>query len=271
MRGTSAATLEAVRTGFEPALRAAGRDAATLGAQLFAFVDALDSSGSLRRALSDPARTGADKAALVRGLVGATADPRVVTVLEAFAAGRWSCEEDLVVAIETLAADAVLASAQADGQLERVEDELFRLDRVLVGQRELRRALTDRAATAVRREGLVHGLLDGTLLPATVQLVARGAKAPRGRTMSTMLSLMGRLAARRRQRLVATVTAATPLTAEQSARLVAALERSYGRSVQLNVAIDPEVLGGLRVQVGPEVVDSTVQSRLDDARRRLAG
>ncbi|HRA51534.1 F0F1 ATP synthase subunit delta [Actinotalea sp.] len=271
MRGTSAASLEAVRTGFEPALRAAGGDAATLGAQLFAFVDALDSSGSLRRALSDPARSGADKAGLVRGLVGRTADPRVVTVLEAFAGGRWSREEDLVVAIETLAADAVLASAQAAGLLEQVEDELFRLDRVLIGQRELRRAVTDRAATPERRENLVHGLLDGRLLPATVQLVSRGARAPRGRTMSTMLSLMGRLAARRRQRLVAEVTSAAPLSAAQAARLTALLERSYGRAVQLNVAIDPEVLGGLRVQVGPEVVDSTVLSRIDDARRRLAG
>jgi len=271
MRGTSAASLDAVTVGFAPVLRAAGTEASALGAELFSVVDALDSAGSLRRALSDPARSGADKAGLVRHLLSATADPRTVAVVADLATARWSCEEDLVVGLETLAADAVLAAAEAAGELEQVEDQLFRLDRVLVGQRDLRRAVTNLSATAERRERLVHTLLDGTVLPATVQLVARGARAPRGRTMSTMLSLMGRLAARRRHRLVAAVTAAAPLSAEQSTRLAALLERTHGRPVQLNVAIDPDMIGGLRVQVGPEVVDSTVLGRLDDARRLLAG
>lgn len=270
MRGSSAASLEAVRAGFEPALRAAGAEASTLGGQLFTVVDALDSSGSLRRALSDPARTGSQKADLVAQLLTGF-DPRVVAVTAELARGRWSCEEDLVVAVETLAADAVLAGAQATGHLEQVEDELFRLDRVLIGQRELRRALTDRAATGDRREQLAHSLLDGRAHPATAQLVARGARAPRGRTMSTMLSIMGRLAARRRQLLVASITSAAPLSAAQRERLAAILERTYGRGVQLNIAIDPQVLGGLRVQVGAQVVDSTVLGRLEDARRRLAG
>ena len=49
------------------------------------------------------------------------------------------------------------------------------------------------------------------------------------------------------------------------------LEQTYGRAVKLNISLDPDVLGGLRIQVGQEVVDSTVAARLDDARRRLAG
>lgn len=270
MRGSSAAALETVRVALEPVLTAAGADAGAIGAQLFAVVDALDSSGSLRRALSDPARSGDDKEALVRQLLGG-ADPRAVGVVAGLVRGRWSSEEDLVVAVETLAAQAVLAAAQAEGRLEQVEDELFRLDRVLIGQRELRRSLTDRGAGADRRERLAHDLLDGRVHPATAQLVARGARAPRGRTMSAMLSIMGRIAARRRELLVAAVTSAAPLTQAQTDRLAQILERAYGRGVTLNVAIDPEVLGGLRVQIGSQVVDSTVLGRLEDARRRLAG
>lgn len=271
MRGTSAASLDQVSLAFEPTLRAAGKDAATLGAQLFAVLDALDSSGSLRRALSDPARSGDDKAGLARGLLSGKVDDRVVEVVAAVGRARWTSEADLTEAVEQIAADAVLASAQSAGTLERVEDELFRFDRTLVGQRDLRRSLTDRRAPAASRGTLVHALLDGKVEPATLELVVRAATAPRGRTMATMLSLLGRLAARRREMLIASITSASPLSAAQTARLTSVLTSAYGRPVQLNVAVDPDVLGGLRVQVGSQVVDSTVLSRIDDARRRLAG
>lgn len=271
MRGTSAASLRGVSTGFEPVLRAAGDQAATLGAQLHAVVDALDSSGSLRRALSDPSRDPAAKAGLVTGLLGGKVDDRVTEAVAALARARWSAESDLVEAVDELATDAVLASAQASGTLEQVEDELFRFERVLAGQRDLRRALTDRAAAAADRGALARRLLEGRVQPATLQLVERLAIAPRGRSVSAHLAAIGDLAARRRQRLVATVTVAAPPTTAQTDRLSGLLERAYGRAVQLNVSVDPEVVGGMRIQVGDEVVDSTVLARLDDARRRLAG
>ena len=271
MRSTSAASLESVAAGFEPVLRAAGADATTLGGQMFAVVDALDSSGSLRRAVTDPSRSADAKARLVTEMLSGKADDRVVEVVSAFARVRWSAEADLTEALEQVATDAVLAAAQSAGTLERVENELFRLDRMLVGQRELRRALTDRSVSPELRGTLVRDLLADKVDPATRQLVERAAVAPRGRTMTAMLAALGRLAARRREMLVAVVTAAAPLSAAQSARLTQLLERTYGRAVQLNFSVDPEVMGGLRVQVGPEVVDSTMIARLDDARRTLAG
>lgn len=271
MRGTSAASLASTSTAFEPVLRDAGADGATFGEQLFSLVDALDASGSLRRALSDPSRSGQDKADLVATLLGDRFDPRVVDVVSSLARGRWSSEADLVEAVERVAADSVLAAAQAAGVLEQVEDELFRLDRILVGERDLRRALVDRAAPADRRGALVRDLLGSQVHPITLQLAERAAVAPRGRSLSATLALLGRLAAERRERLVASVTSATVLTTQQSGRLEALLEGIYGRPVQLNISVDPEVIGGIRMQVGSEVVDSTVRSHLDDVRRRLAG
>ncbi|WP_182111650.1 MULTISPECIES: F0F1 ATP synthase subunit delta [unclassified Actinotalea] len=271
MRGTSASSAQRVATGFEPVLRAAGTDASALGAQLFAVVDALDSSGSLRRALSDPSRQADDKAALVQGLLRGKVDERVVEAVAAFARARWSAESDLVDALEEAAFDALLASAQAEGRLEQVEDELFRFERALVGQRDLRRALTERAAAPRARGALVRQLLGGKVSAQTLQAVERLAVAPRGRSVTVLLGLVGRLAARRRQRLVAAVFVAVPPTVAQTERLSGLLERAYGRPVQLNVSVDPQVIGGMRVQVGDEVVDSTVLARLDDARRRLAG
>ena len=271
MRGISAASLKAVAREFEPVLVAAGTQGTILGAQLFAVVDALDSSTSLRGALSDPARTGDAKAGLVVGLLSGKMDDRVVGVLSSFARARWASENDLPEAVEQVAADAVLAAAQSTGTLELVEDEIFRFGRLLVGQRDLRRALTDRGAPAESRAALVHRLLAGKVRPITLQLVERAAFAPRGRTMASMLGLLGRLAARRRELLIALITAASAFSPEQVDRLTALLERTYGRPVQLNVLIDPEVVGGLRMEVGSEVVDATLLARLDEARRRMAG
>jgi len=79
------------------------------------------------------------------------------------------------------------------------------------------------------------------------------------------------LAATRRQRYVAYVTAPGPLTEQQETRLAATLARIYGRTVSLQVAVDPQLLGGLVVRVNDEVIDGSVLSRLSTIRQRLAG
>lgn len=271
MRRTSQVSLDAVAAGFEPVLSAAGPQAGTLGEQLFAVVDALDGSSTLRRALSDPARDGDAKAALVAGLLAGRADERVVEVLGAVARSRWSSEGDVADAVEQLAADAVLAGAQNAGDLEKVEEELFRIVRLLAGQRDLRRALGDRQASPQARAELARRVLGGSTHPATLQLVVRAAVAPRGRGIVASLTELERLVAARRRKLVAAVTSAQPLTKAQSARLATLLETAYGRSVQLNSSVDPDVVGGLRIEIGSDVVNATVLSRIDDVRRRLAG
>ena len=70
---------------------------------------------------------------------------------------------------------------------------------------------------------------------------------------------------------VATVRVAAPAVRGRAPRLAAALTRQYGREVHLNVVVDPELIGGIRVEIGDDVIDGTVVNRLDEARRRLAG
>jgi F-type H+-transporting ATPase subunit delta len=104
----------------------------------------------------------------------------------------------------------------------------------------------------------------------TQVLARRAAVAPRGRRYVATLGHIGDLVAARRSRTVATVTTAADLGTAQRERLADILARAYGREMQVQVLVDPHVLGGLRVQVGPEVIDATVLARLADARRRLA-
>ncbi|MDN4471767.1 F0F1 ATP synthase subunit delta [Demequina zhanjiangensis] len=268
MRGTSQASRDAVLREFEPVANAAGADAMTLGSQLFVVVDALDGSGSLRRALTDPARDADAKSVLVKQLFGGF-DPRVVDAVTSFAGRRWSEEADLAVAVEDAGVEALLAAAQANGTLDTVEEELFAMQRILEGDRDLLVALSNRSASREVRLELLEGILKGRLDAVTRALLHRAVEKVRGQRLITTLKAYVQAAAARRGRLLASVVSAVELSAAQRTRLHSILSSAYGREVQLNVAVDPEVLGGIKVQVGTEVVDGTVLARLDEARRRL--
>ncbi|WP_334168968.1 F0F1 ATP synthase subunit delta [Timonella senegalensis] len=270
MRGTSQASLNAISDRFESDLQAAGQDALTIGEQLFVVVDALDSSGALRRSLADPSRSGEDKAALVRSVLSGGFDATTVSIMEAVAEAHWSSEADLVDAVSLLAINAHLVAAQMRGVLETVESELFIVTRALQGQREVRQALSDDSTEPSRRVKLLEQLLTGRADPVTVALATRATAKPRGERFVPALARVGDMAAARRSRKVAYVSTSHALSDAQINRLESLLTSAYGADMQLNVTVDPAVVGGLRIQVGSDVIDSTMLTRLADAKRRLA-
>lgn len=74
-------------------------------------------------------------------------------------------------------------------------------------------------------------------------------------------------AAAQKNRVVATVRVARPLTTDQTERLRAALTRQVGRDVAIQEIVDETLLGGVRVELGHEVIEGTVAARLEEARR----
>ena len=86
-----------------------------------------------------------------------------------------------------------------------------------------------------------------------------------------MVDELCNLAAAQRDRVVAEVRVAAPIDDAQAQRLAAALSELKGRQVRLNVAVDPTILGGVLVTVGDEVIDGTIASRLEEARRAVIG
>jgi F-type H+-transporting ATPase subunit delta len=270
MRGTSLAARDEVLSAFDPVATAAGTEGITLAEQLFAAVDALDGSGSLRRALTDPGRDADDKASLVSSLFDSY-DARVVSVVSDLASARWSADSDLAAAIEDAGGLALLAVAQSTGVLHAVEEQLFLFERALMSSRELLTSLGDSSVAVGGRLGVLDDVLRGKVEPVTYALVARKVAAPRGVRLLNALRELVNLAAERSNLMVVSVTAAIELSSAQRKRLASILKETYGRDMQVNVAVDPAVLGGMKIQVGSEVVDGTVVARLADARRRLVG
>lgn len=226
----------------------------------------------MRRALSDPARAGADRAALLRGLLGQQVSEPTRELLDTLVAGRWSAPSELLDGCEQLGVQALLASAAggAGAGLAEVEDELFRFGQVVAGDRALAAALGDRSVPAQHRATLADSLLVRRATEVTVQLVRAALGGFGGRSIGGALTRLVELAAQRRERSVAYVTAATPLTEDEERRLGAALSARYGRGVSVKTTVDPAVLGGVRVQIGADLYDGTVARRLAQARTALA-
>jgi F-type H+-transporting ATPase subunit delta len=251
--------------------RSTAADLGGLADQLAAVTDLLDRQGPLRRSLADPSAEPDRRSALFERVLGGRLDARTLDLLRPLVRARWSAPRDLTDAVETLSRRAALGVAERSGTLDDVEDELFRFSRILEAQSGLRQALEDRATPAQGRVGLLDRLLGGKVDPTTRRLLDQTVSALRGRSLDRALSELVELAAARRQRYVAYVTAPGPLTAQQETRLAATLARIYGRTVSLQVAVDPQLLGGLVVRVNDEVIDGSVLSRLSTVRQRLAG
>lgn len=270
MRGSSRAAAVSGGKAFDAAL-AGGADRARLGEDLFAVTAVLDGSATLRRALTDTAREGEQKQALAERLLSGKVSPEALVVVRDLVGQRWATDRDLTDTLEELAAQAFLAGAEAAGRIDAVEDELFRFERIVAGNPELRDTLTNRQADVEGKSEIVRELLEGKVSAETVRLARQAVLAPRGRKLDRILAGYLTLAARRREQLTAVVTVAHELSAQQRERLATALQGIYAKPVLLQVVLDPRVVGGIRVQIGDEVVDGTVVRRLDAVRRDLAG
>lgn len=270
MIGASREALAAGRQNLEGLTDSTSVDAAKLAEELTAVTVLLDREVSLRRVLTDPSRSGQDKAQLVSSLLTGQVSGETIDLVSGLVRSRWSGARDLVDAVEELAAYAEVIAAEKAGVLDDVEDELFRFGRVVSGSNELRSALTEPKAGAAPKAALIK-LLGGRANAGTVRLVTALVNAPRGRSLEQGLESYSKLAAARRGRVVALVTTAVPLSDGQKERLSGALGRLYGRQVHLNIDVDPEVVGGVRVQIGDEIIDGTVSSRLEGARQSLEG
>lgn len=268
MQAGSAKSLTTVLDATEDQLRA-GADPIALGDDLYAVTAALDSEGALRRVLTEPAVAAEAKQALMRSLLEDKIGEPALSVVGAALGRRWSRGRDLADALERAGITAQVAKAEQTDQLDNLEDDLFRFGRIVEAEPGLRDALADAATPLAGRRELLHQLLDGKVSESTLKLLDQ-AVTGRHRTLSATLAYFQTLAATRRRRLVATAWVAAPLSEEHKQRLARALSEQYSREIHLNVIVDPHVLGGVRVVIGDEVIDSTVETRLAQAYRRLA-
>ena len=255
------------------ALRAAlaGSDsvAATTGSELFAAVAVLDDQRSLRVALADVSVPGSARAELSERVFGGKVSAATLAVLTTAVAQDWSRTADLVGTLVLLGQEALLASAADSGRLDAVEDELFRLGRIIADNPDLEQALSDRSKPADAKSELIGRLLTGKAEPIT-QTLAEQVVTRQRTGVGAAFDELSDLAAARRDQIVAHVRAAVAVQPQQRERLANSLQRIYGKPVTVHVEVDPSLLSGLVVRVGDDVIDGSATGRLERLRRTLS-
>ncbi|HZZ95413.1 MAG TPA: F0F1 ATP synthase subunit delta [Jatrophihabitantaceae bacterium] len=243
---------------------------AGLADELYSIGGLLTKQPRLRRRMADPASSAEARKALAEHLLQGRVSASALSVAGEAVSQRWSTAWDLVDALEASGDDVLLAAAEKAGVIDEVEDELFRFERIIDAESGLATLLDEVTASTERRVGLLEQVLGGKVHALTLALVRHAVVAQRKRSVRLALDDLIEAAGVRRERYVARVISAVPMTDHQQGALADQLSQLYGRRIEVRYAIDPSIRGGLVVRVGDEIIDGSVAARLAQIRNAFA-
>ena len=272
MRSASRDALTAVVERFTSMAASLSTDElSTLADELTAVDKLLLREPILARHLAEATGETAAKQQMLQKLLGTRVGANALEVLNTAVSVRWSKTPDLVEAIEHVARLALLTRADRENQAEEVAEQLFRFGRILDSQPRLASLLGDYSQSGEQRVALLRSVLGqaaGTNSTASA-LLAQTVQLLRGDRADEAVGELAELAVAHRGEVVAEVGAAAELSGAQRRRLTEVLTRIYHHPVSVQLTVDPDLLGGLVVAVGDEVIDGTLSSRLAAAETKL--
>ena len=247
-------------------------DLGTLADELVAVGSLLLREPALARHLAEANGEFDAKRQLVSRVFGGRVGSSTIDLIQAAVSVRWSKTEDMVTALEHVSRLSLLAKAQREGQADEVAEQLFRFGRIIETQPQLTALLGDFSQPAAERVSLLRNVLDRSstsVNPTAAALVTHTVELLRGERADEAVQDLAELAVSSRGEIVAQVSAAAPLSDGQRRRLTEILSRIYHTPVSLQLIVNPELIGGLAVAVGDEVIDGTLSSRLEAAATKL--
>jgi F-type H+-transporting ATPase subunit delta len=167
---------------------------------------------------------------------------------------------------------ALLELADERKQLDPVAEELRGIKAMIAESADLRRLIRSPLFTRVQQSQAMAAILDkagvGDLTRRFVLLVAQNRRLF---ALDRMIAAYLAELARRRGEITAQVTSATTLNDEQHRALVETLRNQVGAKVQVEVNVDPSLIGGLIVRVGSRMIDNSIRSKLQRLQLAMKG
>ncbi len=169
-------------------------------------------------------------------------------------------------------ATALFELASEKKALPQVEESLAGLAAALAESDDLKALTTDPSVTRDDAKKAVAAVAKKMKLDAlTANTLGVLADNRRLSELGAVAAAFQTLAADARGEVTADVTSARALTAAQKKELAAKLKARMGSDVAINEIIDPSILGGLTIKVGSEMIDSSIQTRLNSLATAMKG
>lgn len=267
MASSTRQSLVAAKQAIAPLLASANLK---LAEEIFAVGQAVAESLQLRSILSDPSAEANVKSGALKAVFGSSISTATLDFVTKVVDLRWSTGQDLVGAFEQLGVFTVASIASTSNKLSAIESDLFAFQLAVDTDQELQFALASKQADGASKLALVAALIGGKVAAESALLIERAVAGARNRRVSVVLEQFGKQVSAVAERLVATVTVAAAIDQKQLDRLEGILAKSYGQSLKLNVEIDEAVIGGVKIQIGDEIIDGSLASRLTNAKLLLA-
>ncbi|AQQ15034.1 ATP synthase subunit delta [Corynebacterium glaucum] len=243
--------------------------AAQVGTELFLIVDQLDAERSLRVAVADTSLEPSQREGIISEVFGDKIAEPTKEILTSATSQEWSTPREFRTGLIAFGRRALMLGAEAQGQLEQVEDELYQLSVLLERESELTQLLSDRTATPAQKRGLMASVIYGKVTMFTealaLQVIGRSEHNP-----VDDLAALAEQVAELRGKSVARVVAAEELSSTQREALAQKLENIYGREMAVHAEVDPSLLGGMIIRVGDEEIDGSTRGKLTRLRTDLA-
>ena len=167
-------------------------------------------------------------------------------------------------------ASALFDLALSDKKLEKVEADLGRFNDLLQGSEDLRRLVNSPVFSTEDQVRAIGGVLDKAKITGLVGNFMRVvAQNRRAFAMPLIQGAFKKLLADHRGEETAQVAVAAALKPAQTKELKAALKSVVGKDVDLQIDIDPSLLGGMIVKIGSRQIDTSLRTKLSSLKLAL--
>lgn len=160
-------------------------------------------------------------------------------------------------------ATALFDLAKESGDLQKVESDILALEDALAVSPEFREVLASPIHSRDEHARMIAAIADklgqGVVVRNTLSLIAQNRRLF---ILPELIEQMKALIADERSEVTVEVTAAKPLSDEQADALKETLKASVGKDVKLDVTVDESLIGGLVVQIGSRMIDTSIRSKL---------
>jgi F-type H+-transporting ATPase subunit delta len=165
-------------------------------------------------------------------------------------------------------AEAAFQVALADSQLDRWQADLA-LAAEILGRSDVEPTVHSPAVPLAERVEIVRRLLEPRISGGALRLVTLVVERGRVHTLPRISEEYTRLLNAHRGVVMATVTSAVPLTPDETAEIRSRVEAMAGSRVELRAEVDPDLIGGLTIQVRDRLLDASIRGRLERLRDQL--